>query len=1422
MMEGLFHISRTYLLVIFVLTATASVQAQTKVIEKSSNGKDASEVDVEYGKALLSPSGNSIYFVKSYDFSVKQGRVSQSVWKADWQDNNALKNVTLLDGINNYYNNGVVGISNDGRRLYLLGTYANKDRLWPGISVVEQVQSGWTNPKPLSVKKLHIKSELFDFFVTPDETAMFIAMGTTQYGQIDLYLSERQADKTWSEPIKLDSINTDSSNEISPFYSEEYGALFFSSDRKGGMGSFDIYMVPKGETWFDWQPMVRLPRPYNSALFDAYFTAYEKHGAFLVSNRKDSLSKLYHFRSFDTDFSPPTPRTRKNREFDTEIAYALVSGRFLYDKIPIAGVEILLLNRGGTIINKTLTDDRGNYRFEGLSPDQNYLTMYADPNHEYNSRLANLNEYNDVKVSQATTNVEGVFRYDSLPKSNVLIVLFDNNEQVIDHTYTNKLGFYAFEELTADRFYTAKYTDKEDLLDPTHANLEEVEYGDLPPNFVSIHRVKERDVAELDVDRFLIENQGDIPKEAKAYLKDKITNTTETASIREDGTFEFNRMERADDYELSFSEDLEGEKLEVYNVFENARQSMEMSEDGFIAIKPVMLYPDIELDFDRFTLEYEGEVPANSKAYLREKSTNKTEEADIESDGSFKFPRMKEAEDYELSFSKYLEPEKIKVYSVTSKETKPIQFNDEGFAAIKPEMHHPDIELDMDRFTVEYDGDIPKNSKAYLREMSTNKTEEANIETDGTFSFPRMKEAEDYELSFSEYLEPEKMRVYSAPPSSKQEIKINTEGFAAVKPEMFHPDIELDFDRFTLDYDGDIPTNSKAYLREVSTNKTEVADIAPDGTFKFPRMKEAEDYELSFSEYLEPEKIKVYSATSENSNEIVVSDQGFAAIKPEMFHPDIELDFDRFTLEYEGGVPANSKAYLREKSTNKTEEADIASDGSFKFPRMKEAEDYELSFSEYLEPQKMKVYSAPPASKQEIKIDMEGFAAVKPEMFHPDIELDFDRFTVDYEGPIPSSAKAYLREKSTNKTETSEIGLDGTFSFPRMKEAEDYELTFSENMEPAKMKVYSGVDEGKQEIAITDKGFAAIKPVMYHPDIDLDFDRFAVDYDGEIPVNAMAYLREKSTNHTESANIETDGSFKFPRMNEAEDYELSFSEDMEPTKMKVYSTSSYERKVIEISDKGFAAIKPEMYHPDIELDFDRFLVDYEGDLPTDAQAYLKEVSTSNTETVNIEKDGSFQFDKMNRADDYELSFSENMDPSKMKLYNVYEDRKQPMDLSEEGFVAVKPVMLYPDIELDVSRFAQAGHKKRSFHQSPKAMEAGPSFTPPSATGNVVLTLNFAFNEIIPDGSSTIRLDNTILRDKSRTLELHGYTDNIGTKSINQRVSEQRADQVKRYLVRNGYPTGKLTTVGHGDNHPLSPNDSEAGRAANRRVEIRLK
>jgi outer membrane protein OmpA-like peptidoglycan-associated protein len=84
-----------------------------------------------------------------------------------------------------------------------------------------------------------------------------------------------------------------------------------------------------------------------------------------------------------------------------------------------------------------------------------------------------------------------------------------------------------------------------------------------------------------------------------------------------------------------------------------------------------------------------------------------------------------------------------------------------------------------------------------------------------------------------------------------------------------------------------------------------------------------------------------------------------------------------------------------------------------------------------------------------------------------------------------------------------------------------------------------------------------------------------------------------------------------------------------------------------------------------------------------------------------------------------------------------------------------------------------------------------------------------------------RLVEFLRQDPSLRVEVAGHTDNVGTPAANLSLSQRRAQAVLSYLSAHGVPATRLRAKGYGETKPLAANDSEAHRAQNRRIELRI-
>ena len=111
-----------------------------------------------------------------------------------------------------------------------------------------------------------------------------------------------------------------------------------------------------------------------------------------------------------------------------------------------------------------------------------------------------------------------------------------------------------------------------------------------------------------------------------------------------------------------------------------------------------------------------------------------------------------------------------------------------------------------------------------------------------------------------------------------------------------------------------------------------------------------------------------------------------------------------------------------------------------------------------------------------------------------------------------------------------------------------------------------------------------------------------------------------------------------------------------------------------------------------------------------------------------------------------------------------------------------------------------------------------------------IQVTFASGLLFDFDSDVVRSDaRTNLRNLAASLDKYpgsellivGHTDSVGTDAYNLALSERRAEAAAAYLVAQGVDRARLSSRGLGESEPVAPNDSDAGRGKNRRVEVAI-
>jgi hypothetical protein len=252
--------------------------------------------DAEEALPLLAPDGKTLFFSRFLHEKNVGGRYSGlDIWQSQFDGNKWSKADNQTLPINNKNNNAVVGISADGKILYLLN--ASPSRHINGIYFSKKIKGNWTTPELIPIEGLSHEG-FIGFHISPEFDVILLSMnGSDSKGQEDLYACTKDGNGKWSKPKNLGtSINT-AGFEISPFLSRDKKRLYFSSDGHAGKGDADIFYAERlYDSWDLWSIPKNLGDRINLPSFDAYFSMQNDSIGFFTSNRGNRNADIYQVK----------------------------------------------------------------------------------------------------------------------------------------------------------------------------------------------------------------------------------------------------------------------------------------------------------------------------------------------------------------------------------------------------------------------------------------------------------------------------------------------------------------------------------------------------------------------------------------------------------------------------------------------------------------------------------------------------------------------------------------------------------------------------------------------------------------------------------------------------------------------------------------------------------------------------------------------------------------------------------------------------------------------------------------------------------------------------------------------------------------------------------------------------------------------
>lgn len=249
---------------------------------------------------VLSPDGKYLFFTKAnHESNVDGKRDPGDIWFSMLQETGWTTPVHAGPLLNDRAYNAVAGFSADGQQLYLLSHYNKTGGVakTQGLSVATKTNAGWSEPVNISIPYFQNKSSIQSGYVSPDgKVFVFAAETYGSYGVEDLYVSLKVGDQ-WSEPKNLGGEINTTFQELSPSLSPDGKTLYFSSNGRRGIGSFDVYMTQrKDDTWRNWTPPVNLGPDINTTGRELFFRMQGDFALYTSTTNSDGYGDIKFFK----------------------------------------------------------------------------------------------------------------------------------------------------------------------------------------------------------------------------------------------------------------------------------------------------------------------------------------------------------------------------------------------------------------------------------------------------------------------------------------------------------------------------------------------------------------------------------------------------------------------------------------------------------------------------------------------------------------------------------------------------------------------------------------------------------------------------------------------------------------------------------------------------------------------------------------------------------------------------------------------------------------------------------------------------------------------------------------------------------------------------------------------------------------------
>ncbi|MGE0587221.1 MAG: OmpA family protein [Cyclobacteriaceae bacterium] len=295
---------------------------------------------------LLSPDGKMLYFSRrNHPENIGGVTDKEDIWYSELGPDGKW---SLAKNMGPQFNNenpnfiNAVSATPDGKSVIILlgNKYQEKGKMVAGVSVSDNLNGSWSDPKPINIENDYNFNEKANYFMANTRKALLMSVERedTQGGR-DLYVSFQKNDSLWSEPLNLGDVVNTAGEETAPFLASDNKTLYFSSDGFSGFGGADVYMTKRlDDTWTNWSEPENMGGDINTKLNDLFFNI-PSTSEYAYYSREVAIDNADVYRVKLPVFMSPEPIVVvKGKLIDAKTGEP-IAAKIIYEQLP-EGKEI--------------------------------------------------------------------------------------------------------------------------------------------------------------------------------------------------------------------------------------------------------------------------------------------------------------------------------------------------------------------------------------------------------------------------------------------------------------------------------------------------------------------------------------------------------------------------------------------------------------------------------------------------------------------------------------------------------------------------------------------------------------------------------------------------------------------------------------------------------------------------------------------------------------------------------------------------------------------------------------------------------------------------------------------------------------------------------------------------------------------------